>query len=319
MIRRRDLIAGAAGATALAASGCAKVGDRPDMTVILDWLLNANHAVLFAALQTGAFHRAGLDVKLVAPADPDSPCKLVAAGQADLAISYGTQINMIDDAGLPLVRIATLIDAPLNTIAAIGGGPIRTLSDLKGKKVGISVGGVEEALLDAMLQSAGLAPADVKIVKVNYDMVTALIAGQLDAAIGAFRNAEVLQLRQMGKDPIVFLPEEHGVPAYDELILVARRDRLRDPRLKAFVTALQTGAADLLKSPEALWRAFAQAHPELATPLNHASWTATLPYVPRDPSRLDSHRYLAFQSFALAHGIIHKALPLDQFSVQIAT
>jgi putative hydroxymethylpyrimidine transport system substrate-binding protein len=319
MIRRRDLMVGALGATVLTAPGCAKLADRSGMTVILDWLLNANHAALFAALQTGAFQKASLDVKLIAPADPDSPCKLVAARQADLAVSYGSQINMIADAGLPLVRIASLIDSPLNTIAAIGGGRIRALSDLKGKKVGISVGGVEEALLDAMLHSAGLKPSDVTVVKVNYDMVTALISNQLDAAIGAYRNAEVLQLRQLGKDPIVFLPEEHGVPAYDELILVARRDRLGDPRLKAFVAALGAGAAALLKAPEPLWRAFAQAHPELATPLNHAAWNATLPHIALDPSQLDSQRYLAFQSFALAQGIIHKALPLDEFAVRITT
>jgi len=317
MICRRTFLAGAAGVTALSTIGCQPAATG-QMTVILDWLLNANHAALFAAQQCGAFARAGLKVKLVAPADPDSPCRLVAAGQADLAVSYGSQINMIDAAGLPLLRIATLIDTPLNTIAALGDGKIRTLADLKGKKVGISVGGVEEALLDAMLQSAGLARTDVTPVKVNYDMVTALISHQLDAAIGAYRNNEILQLRQMGQNPVVFLPEEHGVPPFDELILVARRDRLSDPRLKRFVAALRDGADALIKAPEPMWQAFAAAHPELATPLNHASWTATLPAIATDPAKLDAQRYLTFQAFALAHGIINKTMPLGQFATQLA-
>jgi putative hydroxymethylpyrimidine transport system substrate-binding protein len=287
------------------------------MTIILDWLLNPNHAALFAALQSGAFAKAGLDVDIVAPADPDSPCRLVAAGQADLAVSYGTQINMIDSAGLPLLRIATLIDRPLNTVMALEGSGIHTLSDLKGKKIGVSVGGVEEAVLDAMLQSAGLQPADATPVKVNYDMVSALVSHRLDAAIGAYRNAEVLQVRQMGFTPVVFLPEEHGVPLYDELIVVAHRDRRDDPRLKRFVGALQEGTAALLKSPDAMWQAFAKAHSELATPLNQTSWQATMPAIAKDPAKLDSERYLAFQSFAAAHGIIGKTLPLDQFAVQL--
>jgi len=316
MIHRRNLLSGAAAVSALMGAGCHSTGPE-SMTVIIDWLLDADHAALFAAQQCGAFHRAGLEVKLVAPADPDSPSRLVAAGQADLAVIYGDQINMIDAAGLPLLRIATLINSPLNTIVAPGGRGIRTLSDLRGKKVGVSVGGVEEALLDAMIQSVGLGPGDVVPVKVNYDMVTALLAHQLDAAIGAFRNAEVLQLRQMGADPVVFRPEDHGVPAYDELILVCRRDRRGDRRLKPFVAALKEGAGALLSAPEPMWRAFAQAHPELATPFNHASWTATLPYIAPDPGMLDAQRYLTFQTFAVARGIAAKAMPLEQFAIEL--
>jgi putative hydroxymethylpyrimidine transport system substrate-binding protein len=316
MIDRRGLLTGAAMTGALlATAGSAVAGD--DMTVILDWLLDANHAALFAAQQCGAFTRAGLTVQLIAPADPDSPCRLVAAGQADLAISYGTQINMIVDAGLKLVRVATLIDTPLNTVIALGGTGIATLADLKGRKIGISVGGVEEALLDAMLHSAGLAPADVTPVKVNYDMITALLSRRLDAAIGAFRNAEVLQVRQMGQTPVVFLPEDHGVPPYDELILVARQDRLTDPRLKRFMAALQEGTAALVKAPDVMWQAFAQAHTELATRLNEASWHATIPAIAVNPARLDGARYLRFQSFALQQGIIGKQLPLNAFAVDI--
>jgi putative hydroxymethylpyrimidine transport system substrate-binding protein len=316
MIDRRHLLTGAAATGALlAARGRAVAADG--LTVILDWLLDANHAALFAAQQSGAFARAGLAVDLIAPADPDSPCRLVAAGQADLAISYGTQINMIVDAGLKLTRVATLIGTPLNTVMALRGSGIATLADLKGRKVGISVGGVEEALLDAMLHSAGLAPADVTPVKVNYDMVTALLSRQLDAAIGAFRNAEVLQVQQMGQTPIVFLPEDHGVPAYDELILVARQDRVTDPKLKRFIAALQDGTAALKKTPDAMWQAFAQAHTELATKLNEASWHATMPAIAAEPAKLDGPRYLRFQSFALQQGIIAKQLPLGAFAVDI--
>jgi putative hydroxymethylpyrimidine transport system substrate-binding protein len=315
-MQRRPFLIGAAAMAALFSTGCRPAAANK-MTVILDWLLNANHATLFATQQCGAFKRAGLDVTLVAPADPDSPSRLVAAGQADMAVIYGTQINMIDSAGLPLLRIATLIDTPLNTIVALGGGKIRTLADLKGKKVGVSVGGVEEALMDVMIQSVGLGRADVTPVKVNYDMVSALVSGKLDAAIGAFRNAEVLQLRQMGQTPIVFRPEDHGVPLYDELILVVRRDKRDDPRLKRFIIALREGAAALLKAPDALWQAFASAHPELATPLNKASWAATLPAIATDPAKLDAERYTTFQAFALSHGIITSTLPLDQFAAQL--
>ncbi len=122
MIQRRPFLLGAAATGAgLAVGRRASAADR--MRVILDWLLNANHAALFAAGQCGAFSRAGLQVALVSPSDPDSPSRLVAAGQAELAVGYGSQINMITAAGLPVLRVATLIDRPLNTVMALGDGP----------------------------------------------------------------------------------------------------------------------------------------------------------------------------------------------------
>ena len=317
MIHRRPLLAAAAATFALASARPARAAD--DMVVVLDWLMNPNHAALFAADYTGAFSRAGLSVRLIAPSDPDSPVRLVAAGQADLAVSYGTQINLIDSAGLPLLRVASLINTPLNTVTALGGGNIRTLADLKGKKIGISVGGVEDAVLYVMLESVGLTATDVTPVKVNYGMVPALLSGGLDAAIGAYRNAEVLQIRQMGRMPLVFLPEEHGVPLYDELILVTRRDRVSDPRIKRFVTALHEGTTALLSAPDAMWQAFGVAHPELATPLNQAGWKATMPAIAPDPGKLDSQRYVAFQAFAVAHKIAQKSMPLGDFAVDMAS
>ena len=317
MIERRPFLGGAAaGLVLLGAGHAAQAAPGEKITVILDWLLNPNHAALFTAQNSGAFARAGLDVTLVSPSDPDSPARLVAAGQADLAVGYGSQINMIDSAGLPLLRIASIIDTPLNTVSALGDG-IHTLADLRGKTIGVSVSGVEDAILDAMLLSAGVATSEVTVIKVNFNMVTALISHRLDAAIGAYRNVEVLQLQQMGLKPVVFLPEEHGVPRFDELILLARRDRRDDPRLKRFVAALQEGTDVLLKNPDGAWQDFAASHPELDTELNRASWKATLPAIAKNPAALDGERYLNFQNFALAHGIIAHSMPLDQFAIEL--
>ena len=58
------------------------------MTVLLDWFVNPDHGPLIIAQEKGYFADAGLEVEIVAPADPSAPPKLVAAGQADIAISY---------------------------------------------------------------------------------------------------------------------------------------------------------------------------------------------------------------------------------------
>ena len=298
-----------------ALASCSKATDG--LTVILDWLFNVNHAALFAAQHTGAFSRRGLKVNLVAPSDPDSPARLVAAGQADLAVGYGTQINMLVDKGLPLVRVGTLIDRPMNSVVALGDGVIRTMSDLRGRKIGVSVGGVEEVMVDAMLRSAGVQPSEVSIVRVSYQMVTALLGHKIDAAIGAFRNAEVLELESAGAKPVVFAPEDHGVPVYDELILVARRDRQSDPRLKRFIDATREGVQALRSHSDELLHAYGAAHPEQDAKILAKAWPITLAAVPDDPAKLDRDRYLNFQKFCLDQQIISKSVPLDQFAVEL--
>ena len=108
------------------------------------------------AQENGYFTDVGLEVEIVAPADPSAPPKLVAAGQAEIAISYQPQLHLQIAEGLPLVRVGTLVATPLNCLLALEDGPIKTLADLKGKKVGYSVAGVEEALLTGMLERYGV-------------------------------------------------------------------------------------------------------------------------------------------------------------------
>lgn len=123
-------------------SGQAMANEK--LTLVLDWYINPDHAPIMVAEQIGAFKAQGLDVKIVPPSDPALPPRLVAAGQADLAITYQPQVHFFADEGLPLVRVGTLINSPLNTIIALD-KRIKTPADLKGKKVGYSVSGIEQA------------------------------------------------------------------------------------------------------------------------------------------------------------------------------
>ncbi|MDP7668504.1 MAG: ABC transporter substrate-binding protein, partial [Rhodospirillales bacterium] len=55
-----------------------------ELTVILDWFVNPDHAPLIVANEADFFSDVGLEVEFVAPSNPDDPPKLVAAGKADL-------------------------------------------------------------------------------------------------------------------------------------------------------------------------------------------------------------------------------------------
>lgn len=289
-----------------------RAADR-QVTVVLDWFLNADHASLLAAQYSGAFIRHGLDVRLIAPADPGSPARLVAAGQADMAVSYQTQLGMLADQSIPLMRVGTLIDTPLNVL--IASDTIHTIADLKGRTVGISMPGVDDAALDAMLHSAGLGLADVHQVNVNFQLEQAIISHAVDAVIGAVRTYELIDLQQKGVRVSAFFPEEHGVPMSDELVLLVGRDHVREAWIRAFMDALAEGTNTLINHPDTILAQAIHDHPELDTPLNHAAWQATLSRLCKQPALLNIPRYRAFAAFLHAHGMMTRDIALEQYAV----
>lgn len=260
------------------------------LNVVLDWFVNPDHAALFVADQQGFFKDAGLKVQLIAPANPADPPKLVAAGKADIAIDYQPHLLLEIAQGLPLQQLGTLIDHPLASLAVLADSPIRNLDDLKGKRIAYPNAGVETAMLQVMLQQPSLNLQDVQLVAVGYNLNQALLSHKVDAAFGLMRNFELTQLALAGHPARAFFPEEHGFPAYNELVLIARKDRLNDPRFAPFLQALAKGVAYLQQHPETTWLVFAKAHPELNDELNHKAWTDTLPYFAKQPGVFDGQR-----------------------------
>jgi len=293
----------------------ASAADR--LTVLLDWFVNPDHAAFVIARERGLFEKAGLDVELVAPADPSAPPRLVAAGQGDLAVTYQPQLHMQTAQGLPLVRIATLAETPLNALVVLAGGPVKTIADLKGKTVGFSVGGFEDAVLGAMLKSHGLELSDVRLVNVNFALSASLYAGKVDAVIGAFRNFELNQMAIDGRPGLAFFPEEHGVPAYDELVLVAKKGRENEPAMARFVAALEEATLWLTNHPDKAWELFAGAHPDLDNELNRRAWRDTLPRLAKRPAALDRGRYDRFARFMQDAGLIANVPPLESYAVEL--
>lgn len=287
------------------------------LTVLLDWFVNPDHAPLIVAKEKGIFKKNGLDVELIAPADPNDPPKLVAAGKAPLAISYQPQLHVQVGEGLPLKRIATLVATPLNSLVVLKDGPIKSIKDLKGKKIGFSVGGFEDALLYAMLKTHGLKADDIEMINVNFSLSPALLAGNVDAVIGAFRNFELNQMDIEGHAGVAFYPEEEGVPSYDELIVIANSDNLNDPRFKPFIDSLEEAVQYIINHPDDAWKLFIKNHKDLDDELNRRAWRDTLPRFALRPAALDTNRYARFATFLKESNLIEDAKEVSDYAIEI--
>ena len=274
-----------AGLAALLISAPVQAADK--VTLLLDWFINPDHGPVIIAQEKGYFADQGLDVEIIAPADPADPPKLVAAGKADIAISYQPQLHLQVAEGLPLMRVGTLVATPLNCLLVLKDGPIQSISDLKGRSVGFSVAGVEEALLSTILARHGLTMDDITLVNVNWSLSPSLMSKQVDAVIGAFRNFELNQMEIDGVDGRCFYLEEEGMPSYDELIYVANKDSMDVDMLRRFLEATELATQYIVNHPEESWNLFKGTAAELDDELNKRAWRDTLPRLALRPAALD--------------------------------
>jgi len=315
---KKLLSAAAILAAAVLTLGTGQVLANERITVLLDWFVNPDHGPLVIAEERGMFRDAGLDVFLVEPADPNMPPKLVAAGKAEIAVTYQPQLHMQVAEGLPLVRIATLVATPLNSLVVLKDGPVKTIADLKGKKVGYSIGGFEDALLGQMLSKNGLSLDDVELINVNFSLSPALLSGQVDAVIGAYRNFELNQMDIEGHPGRAFFPEEEGVPAYDELVLVTNRKLVDYPAMRKFVDVLEAATQFIVNHPDESWEIFKNSNPgKLDDELNKRAWYDTVARFALRPGALDRQRYERFGAFLKERKLVKDLPALDTYAMEL--
>ncbi len=276
----------------------AQANDR--FTVVLDWFINPDHAPILVAQQIGAYTKEGLDVKLVEPADASIGPKLVASGQADVVLTAEPQFIEQVAAGLKLVRLGVLIDRPLSTLVALQGSGVRTLADLRGKRIGYGSGEVEQVMVGVMLRHAGVAPGDVRMVQVGEQLTVALLSDQVDA-VSVYRNFEPLELARQGASVLQFDYERNGVPPFEDLMFASRPVPEADTRYARFLRATTQGMVYLRAHPRESWEMVRKTHPDLDDPLNAAAWTATLPYFAADAGAPAD--YAGFAAFLRGAGL----------------
>lgn len=287
------------------------------LTVILDWFPNPDHAPLIIAKQQGFFKEQGLDVDLIGPADPNDPPKLVAAHKADLGITYQPQFLEQVDRGLPLICIGSLIDKPLNSLVALKSSNIKTMADLKGKRIGTTSGGLSSVMLNVILNNAGLTAKDVEIINVKYNLTQALLSKKVDAVTGVMRNYEIPLMETKQHHLVTFFPEDNGIPNYSELVFITNNDQVKDKRFPRFLAAIKKAVEYLDEHPEESWKLFSKAYPESNNAVNHDVWFATLPYFSEDPASIDMKDWMQFANFMKQHHMITKVQPSTRYALML--
>jgi putative hydroxymethylpyrimidine transport system substrate-binding protein len=290
-------------------------GSPEPFTLALDFYVNPDHAGIFEAIDNGYFRDAGLEVEPQTPSDPSAPIRQVAAGNADLAISYEPEVLLAHDQGLPVKAVAAVVPTPLTSMIWLRESGIRSVKDLRGKTIATAGIPYQEAYLDAILDDAGLSPGDVEVVNVQQGLLQAVLTGKAQAMLGGFLNVEGVDLKLRGKDPTIIPVNMLGIPTYDELVLVANSDTLddRSEDIRLFIDALERGTRAAVDDPQGATEAILDAGKGLDPKITAAEVRRTLPLLlPMGSNRpygyMDVKEWEKFAQFFADQGVI-EALP----------
>jgi NitT/TauT family transport system substrate-binding protein len=173
------------------------------LIVGLGYIPSVQFAQFYLAQQAGYYADAGLAVTLQNKIDPDL-ITLLGQGAVDIGSGDGTSVIPAVSQGIPVVYTATIYGQFPSVVIAKADAGIATAADLKGRRIGIpGKYGSSWIMLQALLQSASLTPADVDIVEFpDFGQATALQQGTVDAATG-FANNEPIVLKNAGIDTVV--------------------------------------------------------------------------------------------------------------------
>jgi putative hydroxymethylpyrimidine transport system substrate-binding protein len=299
-------------------------GEAEQVELMLDFFVNPDHAGIYSALENGHFEQAGLDVTPRVPSDPAAPIKLVASGQADLAISYEPEVLLARDQGLDVVAVAAIVPEPLTSLISLPDAGIADTSDLRGKTVATAGIPYQDAFIGRILRDARIDPDEVKQVNVGLGLEQAVLSGKADAMLGGFRNIEGVSLEERGENPRVVPVDELGIPTYDELVLVASSEQVaEDPEaIRLFIAALERGTEDAFDDPEAATEAILAAGDGLDPKLTAAEIDATLPLLLPESKRpyghMDEAEWDEFAGFLADEGFIKtRPEPGDAFTNEL--
>lgn len=196
----------------------------------LEGVAGAEDAGLASAEHLNYLTEAGIGASINSPIYPERPTKYVDEELVDAALVHEPQLVLAAaEEGRQLVAVGSVVSDPTMAMIWLPGSGI---GDLKGKTIAYPGVPYQRLFLEFILRQAGLTPDDVRIENVDNYLVQARVKGRADAIFGGSWNAEGALLESRGLKPVITRVADLGVPAYDELILVARRDHFaKNPAL----------------------------------------------------------------------------------------
>ena len=230
-----------------------------EITYRLKWLYNTSVAGDLYALDKEFFKREGLAVEVKAGSPERDAIREIELGQAQFGVASGDQVILARKKGSPVVVVAQIFQKnPLQWIYREGPFSLKSLPDLKGKTIGITYGGNDEAIMRALLKAGGIAENEVNFYSVRYDY-TPFYQNRVPIWPVYINSQGVIlsgKLSENNEKTAFFDPTRHGVRFVANAVITSAKMLQNEPEtVKSFAKALLEGwreALDPLNEEETL-------------------------------------------------------------------
>lgn len=285
--------------------------------MVLDGYEGPENLGILVADDRGYFEDFNIFPTITTPISPNRPVEYVASGFVDIGVTSLPQVAMARAKGAPIVAVGSLISQPTAALIWLRQSKIRSVADLAGKTVAIPSARFQKSSLESVLVGAGLKPDEVKIRGFRNDLVSALASGGVDAIFGGSGNVEGKELQARGLEPVVTPVQELGIPAYDELVVIARSDLVaRHPRsIRDFMSAVARGTAAAVKDPKGdveLLESRLEADPDQSRKATIVETESTLPLL-SESAYIDPRQASDLVDWMKEEGMIQRKLPVSDF------
>lgn len=194
----------------------------------------------FVAQQKGFFKEEGLDVQTKSFSSPGDGLKPLLSGDLDAVLSTADSVLTVVDKAPGQLKVVYLTDTSAGADAILAKKDIKSIKEMKGKKVAATLGQCNQLLLDKALEKAGLSEKDVNLVNMNPDDAgAAFAAGQIDVAVTWEPWITKVSGEKTGH--VIFSSKETPNLILDVLAVNTKGAAKKSAETRAFLKALNRG------------------------------------------------------------------------------
>ena len=195
------------------------------------------------------FAPAGYRVEVVPFESPTDGKNAVLTGTVDTCVHGIAAFLLGAAAGEPVVIVAAATNRGMG-IVADAKSDIKTIKDLKGKRVAIFPGSTQEVVILERLKAEGMSISDIQPIRLSFsDMAGALARGDIDAYVGAEPGPGISLANGTGR--LIEYPYSTSIGSLNMILSASEKMIKENPERLKMVVEMHKKATD-----------YAMAHPE---------------------------------------------------------
>lgn len=295
-----------------------------EVTFMIDWLPAGDKAAVYYGVQSGIFAKHDLDVKIAIGRGSSDVVTKLATGTADVGtggLSALLQARATGDA--PVQALASIYTKQPDAIFTYEGSGIASLKDVAGKKVATATFSSSNVSWPLVLESIGVDPASVEVLKVDPGALGPMLAtGRVDATINWLTVAPAISatLHEAGKKFESIAWSDYGYEGYGLSLFVSEAYNMAHPgTVKRLVAAYEEATEAAIKDPAGAAAALKAMVPEVDETIAVEQWTASIPLMVNEITEKDGMGAITPELLAKSWSWVAKAQGLPEDALDLST